>query len=340
MHENKLPADHINHVDCTNNPMDLRPAADAIIRRIEETIKSASNDRKVVVLMGENHRRPTHGELQRLVMQRLLNRGSKFAYAVEQPFNLLEKVATQKMGMEIPDSLKYKVHNFDPDCHAAWAASMAYRPSPDAAQTTRNLQAFCYFNAIPTCFNDAARTDNCRLDLEEERNASLASAFNLHAQDDLYLGSKEIIAIRNRIMVERALAYAENTKTKLVIQKTGYFHLFGSPQEQDSYDHSLATQFQKAGVIVLPVFIRDDLNEHVPKQAYNNFANTIFINGLDATVFHYMTLKNERDFLKTIHKNSGNEISLYNIAAEVDEYQKMAKHDARNVLHLASNSIR
>jgi hypothetical protein len=54
-------------VDCSENPLDLRPAVDRIETLIRQRLIEHP-EQPVIVMMGENHAKPTHVALQQFLM--------------------------------------------------------------------------------------------------------------------------------------------------------------------------------------------------------------------------------------------------------------------------------
>lgn len=328
-----MPAGSIGyHVDCSDNPYDLRPAADVILQAIDQRRKTLPAGTKLVVLMGEIHVMPTHLELQHMVISRLHNRGENFTVNFERQHNNWATSACKNMDFKAAQKLKAPGYCYDPDGRAALSATMTFVQPYFSPISNKSIWAFCYSRNIKTAFNDVEKKrtpQHSYLSMDDPLTARVATEYLEERDPDLCGKQHEIetsspsgMAIRNRVMAHNALDHARVHNAPLILQSTGAAHVFGAIVENRNYCYqdSLSAVFEREGAAVLPVFItvrtyHYGLNHYglniLPQDARSLLPQSVVIDGLAKDAFDFFWSIRERAFLKKIHAASGHEIGLH-----------------------------
>jgi hypothetical protein len=286
-------------------------------------------DGPVVVLMGEQHPSASHKALQQAVLGKLKDENSTVAYGVERPHDFLEWFISEGFGFKIPPELRGRVSDADKDGRrlietfliAAWPA--------DVPVSERSVLAFCRDKGISMRANDTADAD-LFLDQNDPTTRALIVQYAperlgtpIHSRDDA-LG----IELRNRMIVERALAHMKDTGAQIYIQQCGKAHVFGNNMTGDEFESSLSAMFANAGVNVLSVFPAGAGwgFETIPAQAKEQLHQGLVIEGLSEREFHHDSPPGEEEaFLRDIGRHSGTDIHV----AQDERPDEMAKTQER-----------
>ncbi len=333
-------ADQIGHyINCTDNPYDLRPAADIIVAAISERLASLPAGKPLVVEMGEEHKKPSHKELQHLVAFRLLKENKKFTFNFEQPHNVWAGIAKRDMNYDLESRLYYGSTSHDPRGQAILSAYMGFALSSMAPVSRNNQMAFLYHRGVSSAFNDAARDPSGHyFDLED----SLTRYFMEGNGWALSLTSPEGMAVRNQVMARRGLSHAEDQDLSLILQQAGFNHVFGNVQDGEHYAESLSSAYRDLGADVLPVFLTDSLDSTginvFSPESYGALSDAVVIDGLAVDEF-WGRSSGEKDFIQKLHKASGDELEFYDVAANEEFYQKQARQHAAAVLRSYKSSV-
>ena len=331
-----MPAGSLGwHLDCAENPLDLRPAADLILRAIDERRTALPAGTPLVVLMGEDHLMPTHKELQHLVAKRLRQRGERFTVNFEEPHDFWAKIATKNMSICPPPGLEHMPGAYDMDGAAVLSSILGFDRLP---LLHSNIMAFCYHSRVNAGFNDAAR-NGYDLDLKNPLTAAMAAE---HFQQTGQTPAKNYtpcqhpigMAIRNRFMAKQALRHAEQHQAPLILQQTGGEHIFGHESKKYLYQDSLCARFRLAGAAVLPVFLTSVTDYYglnvLPAEAHRELPHSVVIDGLAESEFGNEAA--ERSFLADIHAASGHELDFYDVAGQKADYESRALRHAADLL--------
>ena len=90
----------------------------------------------------------------------------------------------------------------------------------------------------------------------------------------------------------------------------------------------------------MPVFITFDFNgskyglDTLPQEAYGELPHSVVIDGLAEERFYGASMKGaEKDFIvNKLHAHSGHELEFHDVAANKEEYRKLARMDAQKIL--------
>lgn len=301
------------------DPCDLGPAIRILTDVIEEELDRLDPEEPLVILMGEGHSLPVHMMLQIGVMKHLAglrdadpeDSSRNFVMASEMPFNntavLVQREDTY--GLDIPENLKYRIQEHDPDGHLGLEAIITKNPVNNAPRSKERVFQTALQYEIPTVFNDAARKEidgNTCLDLNDPQ---LANAVPEESRDmNVPLDSPLGYALRNRIMMKRAFEFAHKQTARIIFQACGTNHLFGVENNEAKYSHSLASQFKAAGCRTLGIFITSESNDCTPEQitdtqAWQEHSNTVILRGLDDKACYKSSPATEERYLEKLEKS-------------------------------------
>lgn len=288
------------HVDCSANPLDLRPAVDTILRAIDEKLPSASPEHPLVVLFGEAHDTPAQRYLLPFTAHRFAAQGHRFSIAIEQDHNSWSVLMNAAgFGIRIPDALHQRPgHLHDPNGLATISAAIAhinplYAPSSFHDILARHYRLASHSRGkIKLLFNDAAciseeSSHASILNLNDPLTAWVAqSSYPSQSMEHLNFPSRsaEGIAVRNRIMAEIALNHACRNNIPIIFQMTGLVHVFGDVFWNFSFTDSLYNRLTRSGAKVLPIYIRRELYSPVIETTAV-LPHSVVINGLSKRQF-------------------------------------------------------
>lgn len=338
-------AEKIGHyINCSSNPYDLRPAADIILGAAYEMAKSLPREQPIAIVFGEPHSMPSRIRLQNLVASRLHADNQAMTVNVEFDHNYWSLLAKHGLGKEVPSELSYAPHDYDPKGQALLSAFLSVGGFGGTPVSFDNLMAFCRDKKIPTIFNEAARDEECNLDMQDAFTASLTRRFldtenveglKLHRsnQEDV----PTCMAIANLAMAELGVEYAKANEAKFILQQAGLNHVFGTVESDCSFEHSLTRTYLEAGAAVLPVFSTIKTGDYglniFPESAYGALGQSVVIDGLAEETFSWADKAAEKDFIKDkLDGNSGNDLEFYDVEARKDEYKKLASDDADKLI--------
>lgn len=328
-------------VSCANNPMDLRPAVDIIMKRIADVLGKTDENTPTVVLMGDTHTVPAHVELQHLVAAQLLKMEQKFAFNFEMPNNFIETIAAKNLNKPFPRYLKSRASDYDLDGKAILSGFMGFHTLPSPA-AHNDLFAFCYKNSIPFQFNDAARKSHL-IDRYNKQNKEAKTKYSGPVKN-FEIEDPDGMAVRNHVMVERALTHAEKVGTNLILQGCGINHIFGNYSDKSRYEDSLSALYKQAGaqvITVLPVTKLDNWGINMfPEAAYKDITQSIIIADMDGKYFVYGDEPNlELNHIHDLRMQSGSETSFIDVATKKEEYKNAATKHIDEITEKAKQDI-
>ncbi len=316
-------------VSCAADPDDLRPALAALER--ETAVRAARSP--LVVLMAEDHTVPVHKLLRQGLMARLLKTSSPFAYGMERAHDMLAYLMEKSFDQTVPKDLCAQIEAVDHNGHRLARVFRAALMPEHTPLTGKNLLAFCLENGISIRANDAAkiRIDN-KWYLDSPQNQNIP------------VESREGVARRNQVIVERALAHMKESAVNIYVQDCGMGHLLGHQSDKGiwPYAESLSALFAQAGVNVLPVYTADFcyMPDKLPEEGAALLAskglvieevNTRrFLPGMSAP---YM----EMQLMAEISAHSGGEIKIFPEATreEIEQEKEQIKREISHWLQQA-----
>ena len=137
------------------------------------------------------------------------------------------------------------------------------------------------------------------------------------------------VALRNRMIVARALAHMKEAGAGIYIQQCGRGHMFGNAPEGKEFQDSLAALFAAAGVDVLTVFPTGPGygREMIPEEGKGMLQQGLVIEGLSHARFSFHSSPGaEADFLERLNQHSRGEIGIAdddgNLRAELTSWLK------------------
>lgn len=264
-------------IDVSGRPFDMRPAAHAVVNRIE-ALRDIYPQDPVIVPMGERHTEPTTQFHQQAVMQECLNRGLTPAYAMELDYRTLDKYAV-KFGLNIA-AADLKLHKAA-DPHNLLLRQMAYMLNTHP--THFQHLSFCHDKNLSVSFNDAAAAayddEYDILDYSDDQTRKTAEkmgystslpdietrlAEGVSNDDDLvFMEAKGHLCvsrtgfhIRNKFMAEKTVEQWHAQKPDVLVLATGSAHVLGAYSSaagfHSPYNHSLTRYFRDHSKAVLP----------------------------------------------------------------------------------------
>ena len=314
-------ADGFLSVSCAADPLDLRPALDALTAEIQKRSRS----RPLVVLMAELHDRPAHKALRQGLLARLLAGTSPLACGLELEHNLAQKALSGDFLGRLPQSLRDRVGGPDRDGRKLIELFHEMCLPREAPAAYKNILAFCYHNHIPVSANDAAKiylNTRCRIDPKDpatfdflrRQGAHKFQAWMMRA-GFMSVTSPGGLAFRNGMIAERAVKDMRAKNVPVYVQDCGLSHLFGRTDRNKLFKDSLSACFARAGVDVMPVMVTAPGwgVSDTPTEAYPMLAEKgLVIHGVSGTSFFSIDRRtDEVDFLRRIRRHSGNEIAVY-----------------------------
>lgn len=299
-----------------DDPFDLRPAVDAIVKAIE----AKSGWGNLVVIMGEMHDCAAHVALRQLMMQELRDRSIKFAYGTEIEHNFIEGNA-KDFSLSVPKALKSKLQDHDGDY---FKKALMNWHIPRAPVSKKNLLKFCIDKKISVRPNDAfsdsagylTKSDPIWKRLPKMTMDHLFEAYRDRLKLPISIYEPLGVALRNHAIVRRAADHISQTNNHLYIQDCGLFHVYGRDGHPAMpWGHSLSAVFQKAGFNVVTAFIeRDEVNTHFIHRHAHITESDIYISNMNADPFIDKKKQGylEKAHLAKIFRQSGNQLQICN----------------------------
>ncbi len=272
-------ADGIENRQC-GDWYDLRPVLDVLQTEVE---RRTQGGRKLVVLMGENHRKTMHIALGQSLLSRLLSSSSVLAYGLERSYDLLPHILTKSFDRFLPSDLKRALISSDVDGEWMLKSCKAAFICNDAPLADSNLLSFCEAEKISVRANDAPTFLMPNIEgLQHYLNNYDPVLRDVIARYAPAMLDKHIPAcspdgmyLRNQMMVEQALRHMKHANAQVYIQKCGLAHVYGDDRFYDNdrsealFSQSLSVLFAQAGMDVLPVFMESMFFEEdlIPPEA-------------------------------------------------------------------------
>ena len=316
-------ADGFLTVSCAADPLDMRPAIDAL----EVEIQKRSRARPLVVVIGELHDTASHKTFRQGVLERLLNGASPVSLAcgLEMEHNLIDKALADDFLYRIPEDLRERISGPDHDGRKLIETFHALCLPQEAPAAYKNLMAFYYHNHIPVRANDVAKTysdSQCQIDLRDPVTLNVLRRQNdnrfqswLMRLSGISVFSANGIARRNTVISEQALKDLQTKKVDVYVQDCGLSHLLGRESCGKRYKDSLSACFNRAGVDVMPVLVTAPGwgPNDVPKEGQKFLAEKgMIVHGLSGDRFFSIQPRtDEIEFLHRIREHSGGEIEVY-----------------------------
>ena len=333
-------------VNCID-PYDLRPAADVIVdEAIRRQRKAADRGRPFVLIMGERHTRLSDIALQQFICSRLIDENVDFGFSYEQPANFIGKKIEGLLSKDLSTEAKYRAN--DPAISGNDAGplfSLTRHVSMFAPASRESLMAFCYYNRIPTIFNDAGKHERVigqttqYIDLEDPVLKAHKDSMPAHDRTWEVETKTDIgMAFRNHVMVQRSLSMPHD----IIIQECGAGHAMGYRTDDSSMEFNTSLySYYRNKADTLCVFPSVS-SANLPREAAPAMSQAIFIEGLDKTnaatkddheveaVVSVMIQEKEK--LNKIFAASGGEIGYFEISSHRDYLKKEVKKRADEIV--------
>lgn len=326
-------------INCHSNPLDLSPATDAIIGKIQE-IKAQDPEAQIVLFCGEEHTTTTHILLQIAILQRLKAQSFETIYAVENPHNIVQ--CFPQVYPQIFNSLELSYGQQktieEQDKNGEIASKIA---TIIAISRARSLaHEFCIDNKIKTVFNDVAKKD-LTLPIQLIDSCDPLTNLFLSEQKDIPATSVRGFAVRNQFIIDRIFKNLENNKNTIILQQTGCAHILGMRAfllfNYISGTNSLSNLFQSEAqrrklnnvyaIKILPT-VPKFTRRSIPWRS--NKSNAFIIEGLSSQ--NELTHQDEHVHIQKIIEESGNFMYVHeashkslhkNISSIIDFYNRI-----------------
>ncbi len=325
-------------VSCAENPMDMRPALDAIVNML----RNRDPSKKTAILFSEIHHFPLQVALTQAAMERTAREfpDLKQAAGIERSHVLLEKVLEENYVQEITAEQRGKIAAADTDGKQLMAAYMATQMAPGAPVARRNMIAYCQENDISMRALDMA---GCALDGEgiDQRDPATRAIVEMHAphllDKEIPIDSEDEIRLRNRMICEGLERHLNASGADVYFTSYGGAHLLGAKAKEGitdinySFEDSLAPLLNRKDInviIVLPTWNKIFDTGRLPADIDPALRkHTIVIDHSSAQAFWHdaknppsplvgaALLADEAEFLAEISLQSGNALKLFPAAS-------------------------
>jgi hypothetical protein len=231
-------------------------AVKAILARRRQLDLDGRAGETLVVLAGECHTMPAHLIHHIKTMQGVIGAGLTLSAAWETDHNILSQCFFSETGRAPDAALSAAILKKDADGTLALKIHM-HTDSSGASHARRALVHYLLNDGITTVCNDAAHDDDCTLDPRDPGTArSIRACYGDAKSRDLandieWMMPGETIHIRNHHMAERASAYIESAKPRILYQMCGNAHVCGFDALGCAPEESLSACFRKKGMPVL-----------------------------------------------------------------------------------------
>ncbi len=300
-------------VDCSANPYDLRPAVAGIVARVEQVSNHLSNigsHQKIVVIMGEDHERPSNILLQASLLKSLQEKHQLvFGYEAEHSFLgtfLTDYLEGDEYDLNTQEILM--LSKLDVTGAQAIKTHLALSEDEYSQHTIKSLFYSVLQMQIPCVFSDAA-TCSFHLDKKDPITRAFMGGITGHTHriaSTIHTTSPKGVDIRNRVMTHLTSQFMEQHDVSLAVQQCGVAHLLGwSPDYK--FNNSLTHHFTKAGHFVIPVFLQqnDVTLDDIPEESFEALSQGVFIEGLADDIFNdESSSKKEKAFIRKMGAQS------------------------------------
>lgn len=309
-------------VSCSDTPMNLRPAAEAVV---EEALALLPQGKPVVLLMGEDHSKPSTCFMLPAVLHHLStalsshgdandNGPPTIAVGFELDHDLLGKIINADCGIHLSPQEMKTVATMDRNGHRAIFGFLAFVKTRDSPVTMATTLSACRESNLSVRFNDLASTNSnifVELPILDRNDLRTASYINRstaqNAREVLYSTCEPGISLRNKAIVDEAMAHIRDTGARLYIQHCGNAHPLGF-RGKHGHKNSLAPLFLEAGASVLSVLTSTAPNiSWVPPNAHPLAQNSIFITHMPNDL-----LNRESSFIEELARKSGITFGIHN----------------------------
>ena len=258
------------HLDCQENPYDLRPMVRRIMEAESSILDRLPPDRQLVIIMGEHHGAQGHMLLQKAVFMaheklRGESDAGNFAVGAEYSHDYIARYT----GKEIDD----------PHGHEAIEVRRHYYMGC-AYAAHKDVLDYCVDKKISVSFNDAA----CRneiIDYNEPFTREIVRRYSpgmLERGPVNRGGDPRGIAISNLCMVEKSIEHINRTQARVYLHTCGQAHVLGASDTNYPFEESLSARFLERGFEILPVICNYEMAQHyIPAEAERLFSQSILL---------------------------------------------------------------
>lgn len=296
-----------------SNRYDLAPAETIINTAIDEELSQLQDGQTLVILAGETHACPAQLMTQICTISHLAkleanqDSDARYMVAYELPFNEISTISELGYGLKVPEHLRYKLPDFDPEGQISVTAQMVKNPFRSATLSRERVFQTLLRAKSAVANVDAASSRSLHIDFNDplvpEAAKRLGPQFNQAAAGEtpeISAPTADGVALRNIVMAKRTLAVASARNVNVVLHVCGLNHVLGNRIHGKRYEQSLASLYQNAGCRVLPV-IFTSLRDYMPGRVFEEKAladnpDAVIIQRLDDTSF-VGNLNGERNYI-------------------------------------------
>ena len=258
------------HLDCQENPYDLRPMVRRIMEAESFILDRLPRDVPLVIIIGEHHESQGHALLQKAVLiahaaLRGKSEAGNFAFGYEAAHDYAHKFS----GSPIADPHGSQAINLRRRFHAG-----------SARKAHQDLLDYCVDAKISVSFNDVS-CDHGRIDYRDPLSRAIVKEYNptlLQKTPPERGADYRGLAISNLCMAEKAMHHIERTQARVYIQQCGQSHVFGDINERYRFEESLSIRFLERGAEILPVICNYEIaQDYIPEQAEALFDQSVIL---------------------------------------------------------------
>lgn len=313
MHQTPVQASHI--IDCSANPHDLRPAVGGILERIAQVRAHLRADQALVVVLGENHGKPSNVLLAAALLGRLKDQDLPHAFGKEAPHTAPARQLHRLSEFQYSSDEIQSFLRTDQNGSIALRTLLAQMSWEDSPVSYHSLYNYCLRHDINSRFNDAAIISTNLGDILDKGDPATAQLIDKLAPSvigEISCKNPLGMKIRNQAMVENSKAHIQDSGAAVYVQSCGLSHVFGNMRMGDDFEDSLVGRYKQNGIAVLPVFIDNGYGRihNIPEEAQEALANGIVIRGLSTREFSVRS-QGEAAFIERVADESRMDLSPF-----------------------------
>ncbi|NQZ14690.1 MAG: hypothetical protein HRT94_07700 [Alphaproteobacteria bacterium] len=299
-----------NHYELKDS-MDLYPLVASLYGEIISRIED-SDDRPLVVLMGEEHSTPSHILAQIALLDYLVAYFQEDIEKGKKPIVWGEEISYQHKAIntlglagvldQVTDvSFFDRMLHFDPDQHVLSLANSVTHSATAAPLSRKMLMSSLLSYGIPIACVDAytqgedlVAYDPLAVDVADELYDLDLSQTPLKASPD-YTDNQDTrgITVRNVVQAHRVKERVLQSDAKVMIVPYGLSHIYGNNHSGQLYQNAVMPLLQQEGLRTLGVVLmgagsRDMMLGAIPDEAYvENDQDVLFENVIDTAIKDY-----------------------------------------------------
>ena len=270
MRHDSVSTSPFGHLDCQENPYDLRPMVRQIMEAENWLLDRLPPDRPLVIIMGEHHDSQGHKLLQKAVLMAHeemsgQSKAGKFAFGYENYHDYVHRFTGKRID--------------DPNGCEAVKTHRTYFMG-DIHKAKQDLLDYCVDKNISVGFNDVSCTGQ-KIDYTDPFTREIVSKHYpelLKKTPPDRSSNRRGHAISNLCIVEKALEHMQRTQARVYIQQCGQAHVFGCKELGYPIEESLSKRFKERGAEILPVICNYEIaEEYIPDEAQEFLERSVIL---------------------------------------------------------------